>query len=181
MHRVHWLDVDWKNSRGLGFQVSRREDKTYIGHGGACPGYRTQVTLSPKDKVAVIVLTNTDDANPEAYVWEIFDLVAPALSKAVESPGAAKKPAPDLERFVGHYERPIGLETQVFLWDGGLALLALPNDNPSDSMTKLRRIKGNTFRRLRDDGELGEEIVFETGPDGKIAGFVRNSQRLRKL
>jgi len=45
----------------------------------------------------------------------------------------------------------------------------------------LRRVKGNTFRRLRDDGELGEEIVFETGPDGKVAGFVWNSQKSKKL
>ena len=181
MHRVHWLDTDWKNSWGLGFQVTRREDKTYVGHGGACPGYRTQVTLSAKDKVAVIVLTNAGDANPDAYVQEIFDLVAPAMSKAVESPGTAEKPAPDLAKFVGRYERPIGRETQVVLWNDGIAMLSLPNDNPSDSMTTLRRVKGNTFRRLRDDGELGEEIVFETGPDGKVAGFVWNSQKSKKI
>jgi CubicO group peptidase (beta-lactamase class C family) len=181
MHRVHWMDADWKNSWGLGFSVSRRENRTLVGHGGACPGYRTQVTLSPKDKIAVIVLTNADDANPSRYADEIFDLVSPAIAQAVEASGKAKKPDRDLEKYVGRYERPIGREMQVVIWNGELAVLFLPNDNPSESLTKLKRVKGNVFRRLRDDGELGEEIVFETGPDGKVLRLIWNSQRAERL
>jgi CubicO group peptidase (beta-lactamase class C family) len=181
MHRVHWMDTDWKNSWGLGFSVSRRDDKTYVGHGGACPGYRTQVTLCPKDKTAVIVLTNADDANPSRYADEIFDLVSPAIAQAVEAPGKTKKPDRDLEKYVGRYERPIGREMQVVIWNGELAVLSLPNDNPSEWLTKLRRIKGHIFRRLRDDGELGEEVVFETGPDGKVVRLIWNSQRAERL
>ena len=181
MQRVHWMDADWKNSWGLGFSVSRRENKTYIGYGEACPGYRTQVTLCPKDKTAVIVLTNNDDANPSSYANEIFDLVSPAITQAVEAPGKAKKPDRDLEKYVGRYERPIGREMQVVIWNGELAVLSLPNENPSESLTKLKRVKGNIFRRLRDDGEMGEEIVFETGPDGKVLRIVWNSQRSERL
>ena len=181
MHRVHWMDADWKNSWGLGFSVSRRENRTLVGHGGACPGYRTQVTLSPKDKIAVIVLTNADDANPSRYADEIFDLVSPAIAQAVEAPGKAKKPDRDLEKYVGRYERPIGREMQVLIWYGELAVLSLPSDNPSESLTKLKRVKGNIFRRLRDDGELGEEVVFETGPDGKVVRLIWNSQRAERL
>jgi CubicO group peptidase (beta-lactamase class C family) len=181
MQRVQWMDADWQNPRGIGFSVWRRDNKSYVGHGGACPGYRTQVALCPKDKIAVIVLTNADDANPDAYVREIFDIAAPAITQAAEGPGKAKKPDRDLSKFVGRYERPIAHESHVLIWEDGLGILFLPNDNPSENFTKLRRIKGNVFQRVRDDGELGEEIVFETGPDGKILCFIWNSQRYDRL
>jgi len=181
MQRVHWMDADWKNSWGLGFSVSRREDKTFVGHGGACPGYRTQVTVCPKDKTAIIVLTNADDANPSSYANEIFDLISPAIAQAVDAPGKAKKPDRDLDKYLGRYERPIGREMHVVIWNGELAVLFLPNDNPSESLTKLKRVKGNVFRRLRDDGEQGEEIVFETGPEGKVLRIVWNSQRSERF
>ena len=38
MQRVHWLQPDWKSGWGLGWGVSRRDDKTRIGHGGSGPG-----------------------------------------------------------------------------------------------------------------------------------------------
>ena len=43
-----------------------------------------------------------------------------------------------------------------------------PTDDPLDGLVKLKHIEGNRFRRIRDDDELGEEIVFELGSDGKI-------------
>ncbi len=181
MQRVQWMDADWQNPRGIGFSVWRRDNKSYVGHGGACPGYRTQVAICPKDKIAVIVLTNADDANPDAYVREIFDIAAPAITQAAEGPGKAKKPDRDLSKYVGRYERPIAHEIHVVIWEDGLGILSLPNDNPSEYFTKLKRIKGNVFQRVRDDGELGEEIVFEAGPDGKVLRFIWNSQRYDRL
>jgi CubicO group peptidase (beta-lactamase class C family) len=176
MQRVHWIDPDWKTTQGLGFSVSRRDGKTYVGHGGSCPGYRTQLSLCPKEKLAVIVMTNANDVDPEEYVREIFEIVGPALAKAIESPGKAKKAESDLEKFIGRYERPIGREMQVVIMDGELGIISLPTKNPSEALTKLRRVKENVFRRVRDDGELGEEIVFEVGPDGKVTRFIWNSQ-----
>jgi CubicO group peptidase (beta-lactamase class C family) len=176
MHRVHWLDPDWESPRGLGFSVSRRNDKTYVGHGGSCPGYRTQLTLRPKDKIAVIAMTNAHDVSPSSYAYEIFDLVAPAILDVVKYPGKAKKPDPDLDKFVGTYEMPIGRESMVVIWEGELAILYIPTNNPSDSLTKLRRVEGNVFRRVRDDGELGEKVIFEVGPDGKVTRMIHNSQ-----
>jgi len=176
MQRVHWIDPDWKTTQGLGFSISRRDGKTYVGHGGSCPGYRTQLSLSPKEKLAVIVMTNANDVDPEEYVREIFEIVGPALAKVIESPGKAKKAESDLEKFIGRYERPIGREIQVVIMDGELGIISLPTKNPSEALIKLRSVKENVFRRVRDDGELGEEIVFEVGPDGKVTRFIWNSQ-----
>jgi hypothetical protein len=50
----------------------------------------------------------------------------------------------------------------------GLATIGLPTDNPLEALTKLKHITGNTFRRIRDDKSLAEEITFELGPDGEV-------------
>ena len=40
---------------------------------------------------------------------------------------------------------------------------------------KLKPTGEHRFRRLRDDGELGEEIRFEVGPDGTATRLFRHS------
>ena len=175
MHRVHWLDPDWETTRGLGFSVSRRNGKIFVGHGGSCPGYRTTLSMCPKDKIAIIVMTNGHDVSPSAYARQIFDIVAPAITKALESPDQGKKADPDLEKFVGRYDRPLSRETHVVIMDGELAMISLPTNNPLNSLTKLKRVKENIFRRVRKDGNLGEKIIFELGPDGKVTRLIRNS------
>lgn len=179
MHRVHWLDPDWSSPRGLGFSISRRNDKTYVGHGGNCPGYKSQLYLRPKDKIAVVVMTNAHDVSPGSYAYELFDLVAPAILDAVKNPGKAKRADPDLEKYVGRYELPIGRETMIVIWEGELATLYIPTDNPRPS--KLKRMEGHTFRRVRSDGELGAEVVFETGPDGKVTHMIYQSQQYIRI
>jgi CubicO group peptidase (beta-lactamase class C family) len=48
MQRVQWVDPDWETTYGLGFAVWQSDDRTYVGHGGGCPGYYTQFLLDPK-------------------------------------------------------------------------------------------------------------------------------------
>lgn len=43
---------------GLGFKVRRWRGRTTIGHDGNMPGVATQLLLSPRDRVGVVVLTN---------------------------------------------------------------------------------------------------------------------------
>lgn len=173
MHRVHWLDQDWKSKRGLGFSVWRHNEKTFVGHGGSCPGYKSHLAICPKEKIAVIIMTNALEVSPAQYTQQIFDIISPAISKAIKSPDTAKKSYPDLEKFVGRYEG--WAETYVMIKDGDLAMIYLPSDNPLRSLTKLKQVKGNIFRRVRDDGNLGEKVVFEIDPDGKAKGFIRHS------
>ena len=48
MHRVHWVNPDWKVTWGIGFVVSERDGTSTVGHSGGCPGYITQFVLVPK-------------------------------------------------------------------------------------------------------------------------------------
>jgi hypothetical protein len=63
----------------------------------------------------------------------------------------------------------------VLIVDGELVILSLPSQNPQRSLMKLRRVGDNAFRRLRDDGVLGEPVDFELGQDGRVARFKHES------
>ena len=65
MHRVQWLLPGWRSGRGLGFSVRKLDDRVVYGHGGFVGGNRSQISISPKEKVAVIVAGNADDFVPE--------------------------------------------------------------------------------------------------------------------
>jgi hypothetical protein len=67
------------------------------------------------------------------------------------------------------------------LWEGELATMGIPTSNPSDALSKLRRVEGNIFRRVRDDGELGEKVIFEVGPDGEVTRMIRSSQYSNRI
>jgi len=160
MHRVHWMDPNWRTTRGLGFSVWRSKDKTFVGHGGTCPGYRSNLTLRPEEKFAAVFMANTLGVRSRLFTQRAYEIVAPAIAEALVSPDDAKQADEALTIYTGLYERPIGGETAVITWKGGLAMVSLPTEDPLERLTKLKHIDGHTFKRIRDDKELGEEILF---------------------
>jgi CubicO group peptidase (beta-lactamase class C family) len=182
MHRVNWADWDRKTMWGLGFMNWRYKDTTFVGHSGGCPGYRTKIALSPKDKIAVICMINAGDANVDDYTNKPFEIIAPAIAEALKSPqippsplfpkgGEETKAAPEaLKKFTGLYRTHWG-ENEVFFWKGALAMLYLPSDDPAGSIETLKQVKDNYFRLVRDDGELGEEVVFEFDEKGDVKWY----------
>lgn len=176
MHRVHFVDPDFEPMWGLGFQVARSEKTTLVGHGGSCPGFRTHFMLQPDEKLAVVVLTNASGVDAEGWAEHVREILAPALKAAAKEPGKGKTPAPELRRFAGTYSgAPWGGETFVLPWEEGLAMLSLPTRQPMKDLVKMKKTGENTFRRIRKDETLGEEIVFALGPDGKATRFTRHS------
>ena len=173
MQRVHFVGEDFQAYRGIGFSVSRRDGKTYVGHGGSCPGYRTNLSMSNEDKIAVIFMTNGGEVSPGAYTSRVFDLVTPAINEALENPGEAKQTGQELEKYKGRYDRPLGGETHVLIKDGKLVTVSFPTMNPQ--LTMFEHVGEHTFRRIRDDGELAEATTFEIGPDGEATRMVRNT------
>jgi CubicO group peptidase (beta-lactamase class C family) len=184
MQRVHWVDPDFATTWGLGFAVSRSENKTFVGHGGSCPGFRTHLLLKPDEKIATIVMANALGVNPSAWAQRAYDIMSPAIRAAAKASGAAapvatsgSAPAPvvtydaSLDRYLGTFGSAFGGELAVVRWEDGLSVLSLPTMNPLQSLTKLRKTGEHTFRRVRSDEALGEEFVFEMGADGKPTRF----------
>ena len=183
MQRVHWVDPDFETMRGLGFSILRGEGgKAFVGHDGACPGYRTSLLLSPSDEIAIAFLSNANGVDSLAYARDLFDIVAPAVRAAVKEPEKAKAPDPAMRRYAGTYgAQPWTGEAAVLPWEDGLALIFLPTDEPVRDLVRLKKTGENTFRRIRKDETLGEEVVFEMGADGRAVRFTRHSNPHERL
>lgn len=170
MHRAHWLEPDWSSGRGLGFGVWRQGERTLVGHAGWVAGYRTQIAFDPVAEIGVIVLTNSDQRGPSAYVSEAFDLVVPALEEALaEEPRVASVAEPEL--YVGTYHDPDGWLTDILLWDGGLVMYGHgypPTSDPQAGLTELTPEGEHAFRMTGENGN-GELVVFEMRSDGRVA------------
>ncbi len=200
MHRVHYVDPGWNTYWGLGFTVMRSGDETFVGHGGSCPGFRSQLLMQEDRKVATVVMANAM-VDAGRYARGIYNLVKDAIKEAASKSGAAATdgtetaarggamdvlsavspdgPAEigvqetlDLAPYLGTYSvQPWGGETAAVRWKGGLALLSLPTENPVGALTRLQHVEGDVFRRIRSDEAPGEEVVFERDAAGRVTGY----------
>lgn len=182
MQRVHWVDPDLETMWGLGFSVWKSEGKAFVGHGGSCPGFRTQILLKPDEKLATIFMANAQGVNTGEFVQQMYDIVAPVLKAASKpAPNEAGQPKEDLARYTGTYESGFGGEVAIIEWEDGLAALSLPTMEPVKGLTKLKKTGEHTFRRIRKDEALGETLVFEMGHEGQAVRVIWNSNQYRRV
>jgi hypothetical protein len=193
MQRVHWLDPGWQVTRGLGFGVYRDDGVTYVGHNGLCPGFRSAIRMLVPGQLAAVVMMNAIAVSPSALAVEAIKVIGPAVEEALAERAAEREegaevgsgpavlPA-ELERFLGSYdENPWGGEAAVVAWEAGLAILWLPTMYPADGLTPLEHVAGNTFRRVRADGEPGESYEFVENADGQVVGLRYHSNTYPRL
>lgn len=165
MQRVHWTDSDLKTTRGLGFGVYREDDMTVVGHSGGCPGYITHFRMVPKNKIAVIALTNAGDGPSGIVSKNMLNVIAPALAKATTP---SNDDMPDYSMYEGNFEDPPwGGETAIRQWGKQLVAIRIPSDNLTNSITKLEHKEGNVFWRITNDGEKRETWHFDLDQNGK--------------
>lgn len=178
MHRVHWMNPDWKTTWGLGFSVYKVDNRTFVGHSGGCPGYRSVLVLDPEKKWAYVVMINANGVNPGKYATAMKELMA-----KVETPGKdGKSPVADLEPYCGLYDnQPWGGETVIVPWQGKLAVFNLPIPSPAKYWTLLEYVSENKFRRLRKDGKPAEEVIFERDKTGKVIRRLWSNNYKRKI
>jgi CubicO group peptidase (beta-lactamase class C family) len=169
MHRVHWLDPNWREGWGLGFRVSRNNNKTYVGHGGAVRGYRTHIKICPADKTAVIALTNADDGLPDVYVEKGFQWVVSAILKVVKLVPEKSDPDPNWQLYVGKYQSA-WTDAQVMVLNGDLVLIDPSMLNPTANLGKLIPVAEHMFLLECDDGgsNKGEHVVFDVDESGVV-------------
>lgn len=199
MHRVHYVDPDFDTFWGLGFSVRRSDDETFVGHGGSCPGFRSQLQMQTDDRIATIFMANAM-VSAGTYTQGIYDLVSEAIVEAadddVTADGAATAAAgpmsaehaemhaahhgddgemPELDDYLGTYSsQPWGSETAAVRWKGGLALLSLPTDDPADALQRLGHDDGDVFYIIRSDGERGHDVIFHRDADGNVESYSQH-------
>ena len=67
----------------------------------------------------------------------------------------------------------------MLIRQGDLHVLSLPTNNPLNSLTRLRHIEDGTFRRVRDNDDLGEEFIFEEMSDGSMRMWRNDNYSVR--
>jgi CubicO group peptidase (beta-lactamase class C family) len=173
MQRVQFMDPAWKTTWGLGFAINHKDDHTYVGHGGSCPGYKTGLILRPQDEVAVVVMDNASE-DPSPFNMAVFAILDKRKGYEFKPPAPAA--GVDLEAYAGHYaEQPWGSEAVMLPWAGGLVYLSLPSEEPATELRFFKPKGGDIFRRIRDDGSEAEEIKFQRDASGKVTSFVHFS------
>jgi hypothetical protein len=100
---------------------------------------------------------------------------------ATKEPGKGEAPDPELATYFGTYSSGFAGETAVFAWEDGLGMLGLPTMEPLKGIVKLKKTGEHTFRRVRKDEKLGEELAFEIGSDGKAARFRVHSNYQKRV
>ena len=174
MQNVHFMDPNWRTTWGLGFAVRQSGNETLVGHGGSCPGYRSQLMLNPKKKHGAVVMFNSGGVNTNKYVMGIGKILNMATSPSADSL--------NLEDYAGTYsDQPWGTETGVYPLGGKLVTVSYPTSDPAGNMLKMKHIEGDVFRRIRSDDELGEEIRFERNNEGEVTHLVRHNNRIKTV
>jgi len=95
--------------------------------------------------------------------------MAPALreANATATAGAQEdSAAAAVERFTGLYQRPFGSEALVLPWQGRLAVIRLPTQNPLSSMETFDPIGDSRFRRSGARPDVAEVIEFTSDSGG---------------
>ncbi|WP_198536967.1 serine hydrolase [Salegentibacter sediminis] len=186
MQRVHWTDPDWETTWGLGFAVSKGPDgTTWVSHGGSCPGYRSILLVNPASKRTYAVLINANGTNPGKYATGIHAILNKIKTETEEEKDETKKESGDelkLDDYVGYYDSsPWTSEVYIGAWGEKLVMMRLPTSSPTEAMSFYKHIEGDTFRRIRDDEELGETLEFERAETGEITRYKSHGNYSKKL
>jgi D-alanyl-D-alanine carboxypeptidase len=86
---------------GFGWELSTVAGHKMVHHGGSLPGFRAQFMRFVDDKLTVVVLTNGDNANPNAIALGIAALYIPGL---IPERTVAKIDPKILDAYTGQYQ-----------------------------------------------------------------------------
>lgn len=165
MQRIQFIDKVNFGSWGLGFYNDAADEGNYIGHDGSCPGYHTALNIRPDSETAVAVMT-TDSHEVDADTKQVHKLLDARRAHAWK--GAAPAAIP-LEDYAGRYTNGTwNNETIILPWNGGLVTLDLPDAKAADSLSTLKPIAPNRFRRIARDGSEMHEVTFLRDASGRV-------------
>ena len=176
MRRAHWVDSDWSGGWGLGFLVSRLGERNLYGHTGQVPGFFSSTHIDPEQKLGVIVLANSMDAQPylgqpRSIPERIFEFVGSAVERA-EKGEAVPSGDERWARLYGRY-RNIWEDSYVFNYEGNLVTVNPSAPDPLKAIFRLEPLdsEGKRFRIVDGPEQqmVQEEVVFKFGSDGSQA------------
>ncbi len=176
MHRVSFVEPDWKAGYCLTWWAARVGDNIYLHHGGAVEGFLSFVVFNKLYRFGVIVLTNsTGHSAQETIALETLEalMAEEKQVRAAALPAPSVPTPPELRPLLGRYRWYFG--ELVIEFRNGRLILAIP---PSPSVRAvppptplIPTDKPNVFI-ARGGRPAGEPITFEISADGVVTGLV---------
>jgi D-alanyl-D-alanine carboxypeptidase len=180
MHRIRMLENNWTQGNAIGFAVRRERDKVFVSHGGSYPGYQTNTLMQLDGKVGVIVLTNSDDANPGGIATQLMNTVGEAVAKAQTPASTPTTWDPSWSRFAGLY-RGRGGESYVVEMNKRLVIIN-PNGANLDNPTRLEPIGNGMFRFTANaGGGVVGEIVRFVEENGRVVRMITGDSYVERV
>ncbi len=179
MQQPAWR-IDGSDERyGLGFSVLELGERRMVGHGGAFPGHATRTLFDPRDRLAVVVLTNEIGGPAALLARAIVRMIDFALGQTRTVQDRSSSP---YDRFTGRF---------VNLWDVtdvaafGDALVALnPDaDDPLTPVTRLAVEDDDTLRIIATSGygAPGETMRYLRDDQGRVTRIIARGMSLYPL
>ncbi len=182
MQRPHWMGGNWGWARGLGFYLDKVEGGVLVGHGGVCPGQKSQLWSQPEERLAVIVLANAASADPGGVAKVIlrgFRQILRTRSGRERKVGVMEEGHRD---YLGTYHRKIrGGELEVFAWGGKLATLYFPSDNPFEDFSTFKELEKDHFRHHYSNQWAGQLLDFGRDEEGVVSTLIRSGCLWKKV
>jgi CubicO group peptidase (beta-lactamase class C family) len=184
-----WNPETMQTSYGLGWTIHDYRGLHVVSHGGAIDGFRATITLVPREKLGIVVLTNLGGDNmPEALRWSILDVLhafptrdwnttliahfgaetqagRAAVTERQAQRAAHTKPSRELEAYAGVYHDAGYGDVRIAVENGALTL------EWSSFHSPLEHFHYDTFQA--HDGRLDNSpVVFHLNAGGKVSGLT---------
>jgi CubicO group peptidase (beta-lactamase class C family) len=159
----------WKLGWGLGVMLLREDDRIFVGHGGAMPGFLAGLAVSPKERAGAVVLVNSGAG---VKVDELLRKLAVKTAEAYPAEPApweaADRVPPELEPLLGRWWTE-GSEVVISFRKGALELRD-PTAPTSVPPSVFRQEAENRFRGVSgpEEGELLEVVRDSSGDVTKL-------------
>jgi CubicO group peptidase (beta-lactamase class C family) len=157
---------EWKLGWGLGVALMRENDRIFIGHGGAMPGFLAGLAISPKERSGAVVLVNSGaGVKIEELLRKLAVKAAEAYPPEPDPWQAAEGIPPELEPLLGRWWSE-GSEVVIRVRNGRLELrdaAAAPSLPPS----VFEPVGEDRFRGVSGPEE-GELLEIVRGASGEV-------------
>ena len=169
MQQAYWKVGQGDQGYGLGFSVEDVGGRRMIGHGGGFPGYITSMLFDPKDRLAVVVLTNTA-GGPAGLLSRTIVRI---LDFALKQPPASQPNDHDRDTYTGRFVTMSGV-TDVAAFGGTLMALDPEEDDPFADGARLEIEDQDTLRIAETNGygAPGERLRYTRYASGAVAKVV---------
>ena len=178
-----WSEVKLNSGKtyryGFGWELDSVGGHTLRHHGGSLPGFRAELARYTDDRLTVIVLTNSNNAEPENIAIDVAEFYIPNL---IPTPTAIKVDAKIFDAYVGEYRpREQGAAAAYITREGDKLMIQVGQNGEKRELqpTSETRFFTSASRRFfyvfakNDKGEVTHLVLQLEGRDIGTANKIK--------